>query len=221
MATISEIIQAATGSFSDEIVETFKAKLISVFREVAAQEIKNVFMDVYDELAATEESEFGPAIRGKDPLSLKKVRPLFEAQLDSELVNLRIEGDQIVIQLMDLSKLSSSESREGPPQTVDYLGFYILGVTGEFAFITPEQYENRGRRSSNPLGRVGGGFLMPRDRYKRELWQEVTGFSFEQVRHPISGQRPFDGFERAPERIDFGKYIKLALEETMKAIKEV
>jgi hypothetical protein len=221
MTNVSEIIQQAElklGPFSENMVELFKNNLITVFKEEAAADIKDLFLKIYDKLADTEESQAGSAIRGKDPMSLKNMRPLFAAQLDSELTAIRLEGDQIVIELMDLSKLTIDGTSDSAPQSVDILGYYLQGRIGEWGFITPAQYKARGRKSSKPLGRLGGGFMISRDRYKAELWHKVTGVSFDEVRHPISGQRPFDDFELAPKEIDFNKYVGLALEKTMRSI---
>ena len=215
MANISEIlkqVEPAFGKFTKEMIEKFKENLLRVFKNEAAAEIKQAFLNVYDELAETEEGQAGARIRGKDPSSLKNLRPLFEAHVS-------IEGDEIVIRLMNKSDLGFGRqgSPEGRPTTVDVLSFYLEGVAGEFGFITPEHYTAQGRQSSRPLGRFGAGFLIPRDRYRRERWEEVTGIPFEEIRHPISGQPPFRGFEEIPAKLNFSKYIERALVQTRTA----
>jgi hypothetical protein len=211
MASLEQILDSferTFGKFFPEFSDTLKKNILLVFREEAAEEIKSEFLKVYDELSDREEGEFGSSIQGKDPTSLKRLRPLFEKQLSEEISNVRIEGNQLVLEVMNKGPLGyASVDRSGPAETVDILVFYIEGVSGEFAFLTPEQYEERGRKSSNPLGRYGDGFLIPKDRYKSERWAEVTGVPFQAVRHPISGQPPFRGFEAVAEKINYQKYI--------------
>lgn len=221
MVSVSEIIDAVEpqiGKLSKSFREEFKKNLLFVIKKEGAADIKAEFLKEYDKLAEIELQQFGPAIRGKDPTALHSSRDLFARQLDKELADIKLAGEEIVINIGNKSDLGfgKSEAEEGAPQTVDWLGFYLEGIVGEFAFITPEQYKARGRRSSNPLGRFGKGFLISRDRYKAERWQEVTGLTFEDVRHPISGQSPYRGFEKVPKRINFGKYINKALEMTQR-----
>jgi hypothetical protein len=220
MVSFSEIVgklEPVVGKFSEFMVKEFKKALLEVFKAEAATDLKKAFLEQYDLLTEEERNQSGPAVRGKDPSSLERFRPLFEAQLERELQATSIKGDEIVINVGDKEAWGSGEdSPEGTPTSPDILSFYVEGIVGEFAFITPEQYESRGRRSSKPLGRFGGGFLISKERYKQELWHKVTGLSFEDVRHQISGQSPFKGFERVPNKIDFGKYIGIALEKTTK-----
>jgi len=212
-------LQPKLRDFSGSVVDLFVKELRSVMRDVAAPEIKNLLMSVYDDLAETEESEMGEAIRGKDPLSLKRLRSLFERQVSAELESkITVTSEGLEIGLLDEGMLGYGGTNAGEPEAVDVLNFYIEGVVGEFGFITPQQYKARGRRSSKPLGRVGGGFLIPRDRYEAERWSEVTGVSFSQVRHAISNQPPFRGFHDAIKQINFKSYVEQAVQRIVSSL---
>lgn len=207
----------AVEKFSKPFMELLRVNLSEVLRTVALPEIQAEFLKVYDYLADIEEAEAGSAIKGKDPLSLKNLRNVFASQLNRELARAEIENGQLVIKIMDKSLLGyGGPTPTGPVQTVDILAFYIEGMVEEHAFITPEQYK-RGRKGEvrgNFGGRVGGGFMMTRRNYEREGWDKITGVSFAQVRHPISGQTPFNGFDDVPSKINFNKYINMALAQT-------
>lgn len=215
ISDIIEQVEPAFGQFTEEMASAFKEELLEVFRNEVADEVRKRLMAAYDELAELEESQMGTRVRGKDPINLKNLRHLFERQIHDELRNLtRIEGDFLIIEVMDKGKLGFNEDttqKEGFPDTADTLSFYVQGIAGAFAFITPEHYEKmRGER--RPLGRVGEGFLMPIDRYRREGWERKTGIPFSEVQHSISGQSPYSGFNTALARIDYSPYIMKAVE---------
>lgn len=211
-----------TGPVVDKIFAEFKKQFAEVIQENAS-EIENIFMNAYDNLAAVEEGETGAAIRGRDPTSLTALRPLFIEQIRKELAsNIVVEEGGVVIRLMEEGPLGfgAKESPKGAIGSVDILYYYLAGSIDEVGFITPEQYEARGRRSSKPLGRVGAGFLIPRKRYEQELWQEVTGLTFSDIRHPISGQRPYKGFEHAVNAVAV-KIVKEFVPEAVKRAEAV
>lgn len=199
--------------YSDRLVTVLQ----DVLRTVGRGEIKDLYLATYDKLASREENEAGSAIKGRDPLSLKNLRPVFERQLETELASAKVTSTgNIIINLMNKDLLGYAGSTPtGPVQTVDVLAFYLEGVQGEHAFITPEQYrEGRSGSARGDFGgRVGGGFMMDRLHYEREGWEKITGVPFSAVRHPISDQTPFTEFDTLARKIDFKKYIKLALEQ--------
>ena len=182
----------------------------------ARDEIRDLYLATYDKLASREENEAGSAIKGVDPLSLKNLRPVFQRQIETELANAKVSPSGIVINLMNKSLLGyAGDTPTGPVQTVDILAFYLEGVQGEHAFITPKQYkEGRGDSSrGNFGGRVGGGFMMDRKHYEREAWEKITGVPFSAVRHPISNQSAFKEFDTLAKKINFKKYIDIAIQQ--------
>jgi len=195
--------QRAVDIFSAQLRSEFKKHYLAVIQE-HANEIMAAYMAAYDEVSELAESRTGPAIKGKDPSSLRNLRGLFQAQIAKEVKeNILFEGDALVINLLQMDELGfgKEETDPGPPRTVDILSYYIEGISGGFAFITPQQYAARGRRSKRRLGRLGGGIMIPKLRYEQERWQEVTGFTFDDVRHPISGFPPYDGFKKAQDKV--------------------
>ena len=56
--------------------------------------------------------------------------------------------------------------------------------------------------------------MISRKNYERERWEYFTGIKFEEVQHPISGFPPFKEFRFVPGKIDFGAYVRKALEKT-------
>lgn len=200
----------------------FKENLEQVVREQLVPKLKSEFMRAYDALMNEESKQEAPAIRGDDPASLSAFRGIFEQQIDADLGKIVYSDTGIEINVGLKAALGFSHSRaerasdtprDESPTTVDFLGYYVEGMIGEYAFITPAQYEMR-RGHKGPLGRFGKGFLMSKRQYARERWAEVTGLSFAEVRHPISGQRPYKGFDYIAEKIDVGEYVTLALEKT-------
>lgn len=190
--------------------------IVQEIKVSAAPVLKERLLKAYDVLAEQEKGEFGPAIAGKDPSALENFRDVFAAQIDKELSQIRVEGDSIVIEVgnKDAWGLGRTEAPTGPLQTVDFLGFYIEGVAGEFGFISIDQYSEFRGRVPNSLGRFGGGFLITREKYVKEKWDRGTGLSFEDIKHPISGQRPYRGFNQALESFDFSPYISKAVKDT-------
>jgi hypothetical protein len=197
--------------------EALVVALQRVLRNEAREEIKNLYLATYDKLAEMEESEAGSAIKGKDPLSLKNLRGVFERQLDTELATAKVTpSGNVIINLMNKNLLGyAGATPTGPVETVDILAYYLEGVQGEHAFITVEQYKagRKGGSRGNFGGRVGGGFMMERKNYEKEGWEKITGVPFAAVRHPISNQQPFNEFDTLAAKIDFSKYIKLALQQ--------
>jgi len=212
-----QVSQALNKKLSKDLKLKLARNIKKVLQQKAAPALKARLLTAYDELISRE--NYGPVAAGKDPLALEVSRGLFEAQITKELNNVRIEGDSIVINIGDKDAwgFGEAELREGPLKTVDFLHFYIEGNIGEFGFITLGMYISR-RSTPGTLGRFGEGFLISKEQYKKEKWEKATGVKFEDIRHPISGQPPYNGFNRAVENFDFSPYITEAVQETFKNI---
>lgn len=221
MVKVSEIIkqvEASVTPFTKEMAEKFKTHLLVVFKTMGAELIREVLMQAYEELMVIEEGEFGASVMGKDPTSLLILRPLFDMQITEELKNnIFFEGDELVINVMDKASLGyprSDKAPTGPMETVDILVYYLEGLAGEFAFITKDHFKQYKGTPVGPMGRFGKGFMIPKSWYGRGKWEERTGKTFNSVRHPISGQAPYRGFQRALAWLDFSSLIAEALRRT-------
>ena len=62
--------------------------------------------------------------------------------------------------------------------------------------------------------------MMDRVHYEREGWAKITGVPFSEVRHPISNKPAFKEFDTLAIKIDFGKYIDLALLQANQSLEE-
>jgi hypothetical protein len=203
--------------WSAPYLELLRVNMNAILRTTALPEIKEAFLEVYDRLASSEEAEAGAAIKGKDPLSLVNLRPVFVNQLNRDLASAEIVDGELAVSVLDRSLLGyAGATPTGSVDTVDILAFYIEGMIEEHAFITPEQYTKgrAGASRGNSGGRVGGGFMMTRRNYEREGWEKITGVPFAQVRHPISDQKPFKDFSEISQNLNYSKWIDMALKQT-------
>lgn len=213
MATTEEILKAARPgieAFEAKYAESLQKNIAKVFLSEALPALKDAYVETYDRLAAIVEALYPPAIRGKDPLSLVLQRGLFVAQLEKQIAAATFEGGELSISL----KLTGETDAEGRPTTPDSLNYYIEGVIGEYAYITPEHLLKRRPTSEASRGRLGQGFIISRRNYERERWKELTGVGFPEVRHPVSGFSPFKDFDKVPESVDFAGFVAKALENT-------
>ena len=218
---VLKLLEPKLGKITESFRENFRKNVLEVFKGPAAAEIKEALLAAYDRLADSEDAQYGPIARNADPLNLKKVRNLFEAQISKELSeNVRLEGDELVIEVMNKSDLGIGRTKleKGVLSTVDFLGFYIEGFAGEVAFVPKKIILEHRPFTDSQFGRLGEGFLLPRKAYKAAGFEQTTGVSFEQLRHPISGHPPYRGFDEALSNVDYSKYINQALEETIKSL---
>jgi len=207
---ILQVVGPGLESFQRKYVARLQSNVDTVFESEALPALKAAYLETYDRLAETVEGLYPARIKGKDPLSLVSERPLFVAQLDRELAKASFAGGEFSLSI----KLTGETDADGAPTTPDSLNFYIEGNIGESAFITPEHLKQRRSTSTASRGRVGKGFLISRRNYSKERWEELTGVPFAEVRHPISGFRPFTDFAKVPASVDFGGFVRKAVEKT-------
>lgn len=201
--------------FAEAYTRQLQNNLSSILKTEAIPAIKEAYLSEYDTLVGIVESLTPSRISGEDPLSLRAQRPLFVKQLSSQLEGASFDGNEFSVSI----KLTGDENETGIPSSPSSLNFYIEGAIGEYAFITPELLKKRRPESKASRGRLGQGFIISKRNYEREKWEQFTGVSFSEVRHPISGFRPYREFEKVPESIDFSIYIKKALEKTNESFK--
>jgi len=216
------LIEAAVKrKINSGLARKLRKNILEVFRTRAKADILQAFIRVYDELAAQEKGEYGPLVVGKDPSALENFRHLFVQQIDRELDGIRIDGNSLIIEVgnKDLwgvgrsKEPNSGDAPQGDPQSVDFLGYYIEGFIGEFGFLTMDHYRLRRKKAKN-IGRFGKGFLISKEAYEKEHWERITKIKFADIRHPISGQAPFKGFDLLASSFDFNPYIQEAVEKT-------
>lgn len=219
-----EKISAQIGKTAANILAKYLNEELNIaLTEEVLPKVKKALISAYDELASIEESQYPGPIVGEDLTSLNKWRGLFVSQLDREFSSRRITGTDVTLSLVDLSLLGygrEGEERRGPPESVDWLVYYIEGIAGEFAFITEEMYLSRHRTPEQfgRYGRFGDGFLISKESYEKEQWQKFTKLPFSSVRHPISGQPPYNGFEIAVNKLDLSTPFSAAVQKAVKRL---
>jgi hypothetical protein len=225
MSTLADIAQKKLGIASENFVKSFEKEVENLARKQLAPEIKTQLLRAYDELADLLDALGGQVIKD-DATNLKLWRHLFEKQLEEELSKISVANGEIFISVLDKDKLGyGDQEHEGEPTSVDWLVYYIEGMLGEFAFIDEQMYlAMRGEKKVARFatyGRFGKGFLIGKESWEREKWEKRTKKKFSQVRHPISGWKPYRGFETALSRIEMSDLINKALENTTKLIQNM
>ncbi len=219
---LNELIKGIEQFTNTKLAPTLKKlimrRVIGVFRSSVRDALVAALTEQYDLLADI--GEYGAAVQGKDPLALEKYRSLFIEQIKDEILRTRVEDTRIIIEVMDKDLLGfgDDEPKEGPPTSVDFLHYYLNGQIGEVGFISRELYELRRPEHSN-LGRFGEGFMITKEDYIKERWEKVINVKFSDIRHPISGQPPFKGFDEAVANFDFSPYIREAVQGAFEDVK--
>jgi len=220
MNEVADIIKSLAPhvkTVTDQILKAFQVNFIQVYVTDLMPQLKAAVMRAYDNLVAIEDAEMPSRIKGKDPTALGNARSYFESVIVEELGAPASNGGSLTIGFMNRQKMGFDS--DDPTHPLNSFKYYINGVTGEFAFITPEHYvTRRGRAHKGPLGDLGAGFLMSSTSYKEERWEEETGVAFSEVRHSISGQRPYTGFEEELNKFDYTGFFTKVVGMTTKSI---
>lgn len=213
---ISQLESTLKLKLGRDFEERFKVNLLEELKVNGKSVLLSAFVKQYDLLVAREKSEYGPLVRNSDPSSLEKFRDLFIEQTTKELDSIRIEGDLLLIEIGNkaLWGFGREDAPEGPPTSVDILVYYLEGVVGEFGFLSIDHYQMRRKRVAK-VGRFGEGFLISKEDYEEEGWERITNIKFEEIRHPISGQPPFKGFDTIAGSLDFSLFVKEATRKTL------
>jgi hypothetical protein len=188
------------------IVSELKSTLLE-----AGIDFKRVMEEQFDILIAVEESGSGPVTKSEDPTSLSRFRPIFSNQVERDVKNIKFEGDSVIINIGNLEEWGLSGNREDSDQPLYFLSYYIEGAVGEFGFLPIDLYL-KGQGKFDGTGKHGYGFLISKENYVGEKWEERTGVPFSEVKHAISGQPPFNGFNIAAENFDWSPYISKAVQ---------
>lgn len=197
-----------TESLSDNIIKEIKTNL-----KTGPGNLKSVFIEQFDLLISIEDNNSGSEMKGKDPTSLKNIRGKFIQYVDTVIDNATLKGDNVEIEFGDLSLFGLDGSISG-----DFfmLGYWINGIIGQFAFLPIKLYGIGSSNIKKGGGRYGAGFMIDKQSYEDEKWSSRIGVSFEQLRHPLSGQPPFSGFNKAAESINWQDIISKSVATAIK-----
>jgi hypothetical protein len=187
----------------------------AVVKNEAVPHLIDLIMDGYDRLSDRMSS------MPDDPTNPANWRETFKTKLHQDLErNLIVTERGLIIRLGEKDYLGYTPSGELPesnnsPEPLLWMVYYLEGLIGEWAFITPEIYERfRGIPMDPSFGRFGDGFMLPRHKFEQEGWERVV--SFDAVRHPFSSMSPLDIFTEALNEFKMKPFI----EKAIKAAKE-
>ncbi len=159
----------------------------------------------------------------EDPTNPGNWRTEFLAKLEEDLERtFAVAGNRITIRLGDKDFLGYDPSGETDPNDTEplhWMVFFIEGLIGDWAFISPENYNRlgRGRKYQSSWGRFGEGFMVSRQDYEEQGWDRIIPFS--QVRHPFSGFSPLDIFAEALREFRLRPFVQKAIDAAIKGKK--
>lgn len=216
---IDAIVNGALKQLGSNIDKRLKSRLKSNVKDelkisliTAGTAFKLVLEEQYDILIGIEDRGMGPVSREEDPTSLSRFKSVFSSQIDRDLKNIRFEGDTITINVGNLEEWGLAGDREGSDQELYFLSYYIEGVVGEFGFL-PVKLHDLGRTERDGGGKFGAGFMISKEDYISEKWEERVGVPFSDIKHSVSGQPPFTGFNTAAENFDWSPFISRAIQK--------
>jgi len=184
----------------------------SVVQKEVIPHVIDLIMEGYDDLAQLADQGAGQ----DDPSRPSEWREIFRAHLfesanksfkaKKEFISLGI-GDRAF--LGDLGTFVDKEDAE----PLHWMVFFLEGMVGEFALITPDTYEKLkpnktfddswGRFEDEPV------FMIERKAYFAQGFNDII--PWEQVRHPFSGVRPPDIFANALAQLNMRPFLKKAI----------
>jgi hypothetical protein len=190
----------------------FKKNLMEVISTEAGPALINKILDQYE----LELFDIAPVT---DPTAPEFWQDEFSELLYQDLEeSIEITNRGVSFGLGDKDALGFDSPPSTESQDVLKTFVYILeGIIGEYAWITPEVYTLKKPWAEwEGYGRFGEGFLMPRDQFEEEEWDDVI--SFEEVRWGFSDSGPKDIFFNAYADFDWSPYLIKAVEKTVKEL---
>jgi len=150
----------------------------------------------------------------EDPTNPSRWRTQFLTKLHTELgQTFIVTGNRISVRLGEKEFLGYNESGEIDPddtQPLHWLVFFMEGLIGDWAFISPENYTRITKRSYQAgWGRFDDGFMVSKQDYQDQGWDKVIPFS--EVRHPFSGYSPVDIFSEALREFKLRPFVQKAI----------
>ena len=189
----------------------------AVLKNEALPFLISKIMRGYDDLS--ERAEMGP----DDPTNPANWRTEFLFQLQKDLEDTFIvSGKRISVKLGNTEFLGYDSSGSISPDDttpLHWMVFYIEGLIGDWAFITPETYTRvtKGGKYKGQWGRFSEGFMISKDNYEEQGWHTIV--PFEQVRHPFSGFSPLDIFTEALREFRLKPFIQKAIDAAVQGRK--
>ena len=188
----------------------------AVLKKEALPSLIDAIMEGYDRLI--ERANTLP----EDPTNPANWREDFRLKLMEELnQNFFVQGNRVIIKLGEKEFLgydASGKIDSQDTEPIHWLVYYIEGLAGDWAFIGPETYEAyRGAGTFKDWGRFKNGFMISREEYFLEGWDNVIPYS--QVRHPFSEFSPVDIFEEALREWKLAPFLKKAVRAAVKGEK--
>ena len=156
----------------------------------------------------------------EDPTNPSNWRTEFLIQLEEDLARtFVVAGNRITIRLGDKDFLGYNPSGTIDPDDTEplhWMVFFIEGLIGDWAFISPENYSRLARGSTYKpgWGRFDQGFMISRQNYEEQGWNRIIPFA--QVRHPFSGFSPLDIFAEALREFRLRPFIQKAIDAAIK-----
>ncbi len=193
----------------DRKLKLIRENITSIMRNKALPHLVDLIMKGYDSLS--DRAAMGP----DDPTNPANWRSEFLTKLRQDLDdNLVVAGNLIIAKLGDKDFLGYDPSGNvdpGDTEPLHWLVFYIEGLIGDWAFVTPEDYNKITRGKYDPQwGRFSQGFMISKENYQTQGWDQVI--PFDQVRHPFSGFSPLDIFTEALNEFKIRPFIQKALD---------
>ena len=190
----------------------------TVLKKEAVPFLIDKIMLGYDNLI--ERSNTGPDDPTNPALWREEFRLKLEKDLDDTFI---VTGSRVSVKLGDKDFLGYNATGQTIPrddtQPLHWMVFYLEGLIGDWAFITPETYKRltQGGRYDTRWGRFAQGFMVSKQDYEEQGWDRVI--PFDQVRHPFSGFSPLDIFTEALREFNFRPFIQKAIDAAIKGRK--
>jgi len=204
----AEFNMGSLKGFVEQKEKLVRRNIASVLRNQAIPHLIDLIMVGYDSLSDL--ANTGP----DDPTNPNRWREEFYVKLQKDLEDTFIvTGEGIRVKLGDKGFLGYNASGIDPDDTepLHWLVFYLEGLIGDWAFITPEVYEvlAHGRAYEPGWGRFEQGFMVSREDYEGQGWDRIIPFA--QVRHPFSGFSPTDIFSEALHNFKLRHFVGKAV----------
>lgn len=156
----------------------------------------------------------------EDPTNPANWRAEFLAKLEEDVQRtFVVAGNRITIRIGDKDFLGYDPSKKIDPDDTEplhWMVFFLEGLVGDWAFISPENYArlNIGSRYQPGWGRFERGFMVSRQEYEEQGWDRLIPFS--QLRHPFSGFSPLDIFAEALREFKLRPFVQKAIDAAIK-----